>query len=202
MQTKYQIDQLVNIYQIKSFSFIYISYFSTGPSGHFCPYRLSPVQDRERRGSGGLLFRHAVHAAQRNEEDLIDGAVLENQEAGAWDVAVLRSLSERSDLSFVGTSAGGQQASRKSKQRYGRRSGQPAAEAEQPSTHSHSFPTSATFQLRVRLYSSIHVWQKEHIGSARLPQPAARARRDKAGGGGGGACVWLSLILSLLYASY
>jgi hypothetical protein len=33
------------------------------------PYRLSPVQDRKRRGSEGLLSRLAVHAARRDGED-------------------------------------------------------------------------------------------------------------------------------------
>jgi hypothetical protein len=32
-------------------------------------YRLSPVQDRKRRGSGGLLSRLAVHAARQDGED-------------------------------------------------------------------------------------------------------------------------------------
>ena len=46
---------------------------------------------------------------------MIGGAMLENQEAGAWDVAVLRPLSERSDFSFIGTSAGSEWAPRKGK---------------------------------------------------------------------------------------
>jgi hypothetical protein len=33
------------------------------------PYRLSPIQDHKRRGSGGLLSRLAVHAARRDGED-------------------------------------------------------------------------------------------------------------------------------------
>jgi hypothetical protein len=33
------------------------------------PYRLSPIQDRMRRGFGGLLSRLAVHAAGRDGED-------------------------------------------------------------------------------------------------------------------------------------
>jgi hypothetical protein len=33
------------------------------------PYRLSPIQDRKRRGSGGLLSLLTVHAARRDGED-------------------------------------------------------------------------------------------------------------------------------------
>jgi hypothetical protein len=33
------------------------------------PYRLSPVQDRRRWGSGGLLSRLVVHAVRRDGED-------------------------------------------------------------------------------------------------------------------------------------
>jgi hypothetical protein len=33
------------------------------------PYRLSPIQDHKRQGSGGLLSRLAVHAIRWNGED-------------------------------------------------------------------------------------------------------------------------------------
>ena len=42
------------------------------------PYRSSPVQDHERRGSRGLLSRPTVNAATQDGEDLIGGVMLEN----------------------------------------------------------------------------------------------------------------------------
>jgi hypothetical protein len=45
------------------------------------PYRLSLIQDRKRRGSGGLLSRLAVHAGKRDGKDGRGSAVLRNEEA-------------------------------------------------------------------------------------------------------------------------
>jgi hypothetical protein len=54
------------------------------------PYRLSPVQDHKRWGSGGLLSRLAVHAARRDGEGCRGSAVLWNKEA--VDVCVVSTL--------------------------------------------------------------------------------------------------------------
>ena len=42
------------------------------------PDRPSPVQDHERRGSGGLLSLLAVHARRRDGEDLLGDAMIWN----------------------------------------------------------------------------------------------------------------------------
>jgi hypothetical protein len=44
------------------------------------PYRLSPVHDRNRRGSGGLLSRLTVHASRWDGEDGRGSTVLRNEE--------------------------------------------------------------------------------------------------------------------------
>jgi hypothetical protein len=75
------------------------------------PYRLSLVQDRKRRGSGGLLSRLAVHAARRDGEDGRGSAVLRNEEAVD---AVCCVFAKRSNLSFIATK-GGEQAAREVK---------------------------------------------------------------------------------------
>ena len=84
-----------------------------------------------------------------------------HRKCGCCVVAV--SFRERGDLCFIGTTAGGEQAPLKWKRKDERRTGSPRC---------HSCNCS---------HSSIHVWQKEHIGSARFPQPVAR--RDEAGRG-------------------
>jgi hypothetical protein len=67
------------------------------------PYRLSPVQDRKRRGSRGLLSRLAVHAARQDGEDGRGSAVLKNEEA--VDV-VCCVFAKRSDLCYMATEGG------------------------------------------------------------------------------------------------
>jgi hypothetical protein len=69
------------------------------------PYRLSPVQDRKRRGSIGLLSRLAVHAARWDGQDGRGSAVLRNKEV--VDVVCCVSA-ERSDLSYIATEGGKQ----------------------------------------------------------------------------------------------
>jgi len=54
------------------------------------PDRPSPVQDHERRGSGGLLSLLAVHAERRDGEDLLGGAMIWNGDAKPYDAAAAR----------------------------------------------------------------------------------------------------------------
>jgi hypothetical protein len=70
------------------------------------PYRLSPIQDRKRWGSGGLRSWLAVQAARRDGEDCQSSAVLWNREAVD---AVCYVFAERSDISYI-TTEGGEQA--------------------------------------------------------------------------------------------
>jgi hypothetical protein len=70
------------------------------------PYRLSPVHDRKRQGSGGLLSWLAVHAARWDGEDC-EAA----QSFGGSGGCV---FAERSDLSFIAIE-GGEQAAREAK---------------------------------------------------------------------------------------
>jgi hypothetical protein len=91
------------------------------------PYRLSPIQDRKRRGSGGLLSQLAVHAARQDGEDGRGSEVLRNEEAVD---AVCCVFAERSDLSFIATE-GGEQAVREVKRTARRRT-------EQSDIHFHS----------------------------------------------------------------
>jgi hypothetical protein len=75
------------------------------------PYRLSPVHDRKRWGSKGLLSRLAVHTARQDGEDGRGSAVLRNEEAVEAMCCV---FAEMSDLSFIATE-GGEQATREVK---------------------------------------------------------------------------------------
>ena len=70
------------------------------------PYRPSPVQDSKQRGSGGLLSQLTVHATRRDGEDLKTAQC--SRTGGKWCCGVC--LMERSDLSYVGTEHGGEQA--------------------------------------------------------------------------------------------
>jgi hypothetical protein len=51
------------------------------------PYRLSPVQDHKRLGSGGLLSRLAVHAAGWDGEDY-EAAQCSGEKRQRWRYAV------------------------------------------------------------------------------------------------------------------
>jgi hypothetical protein len=84
------------------------------------PYRLSPIHDRKRWGSGGLLSCLAVHAARRDREDGRGSAVLRNEDAVEAMCCV---FAERSDLSFIAIE-GGEQATREVKRTARRRTEQ------------------------------------------------------------------------------
>jgi hypothetical protein len=122
------------------------------------PYRLSPIQDRKRRGSGGLLSRLAVHAARRDGEDGRGSAVLRNEEA--MDV-VCCVFTERSDLSFIATE-GGETNSQETNR-----------------TVSYSFSTQANrfnFHVTVQFHSPVMCDKKKGSAPRHIPQTAAHAR--------------------------
>ena len=54
------------------------------------PDRPSPVQDHERRGSGGLLSLLPMHAERRDGEDLLGGAMIWNGGAKPYEAAAAR----------------------------------------------------------------------------------------------------------------
>jgi hypothetical protein len=99
------------------------------------PYRLSPIQDRKRWGSGGLLSWLAVHAARRDGEDCRGNAVLWNEEAVDAMCCV---YAERSDLSYIATE-GGEQAS----------PGGETKSQKMNQTDSYSFPTQENISTSV-----------------------------------------------------
>jgi hypothetical protein len=125
------------------------------------PYRLSPIQDRKRRGSGGLLSRLAVHAARRDGEDCEAAQSFGGN--GGWVLCVRR---EERPLFYSHRGTNSQKTNR---------------------TVSYSFSTQAnrfSFHVTVQFHSPVMRDKKKGSAPRHIPQTAARARCDKAGGGG------------------
>jgi hypothetical protein len=147
------------------------------------PYRLSPIQDRKRRGSGGLLSRLAVQATRRDGEDC--EAAQSFGGSRQWRLCAVYShvFAERSDLSFIATE-GGEQAAREAK-RTARRW------TEQSRIH---FPLRQIVLASIWPFSSIvqscvTKIKAQHRGTFRKPGHARASWRGEAGGRGGGARV-------------
>ena len=123
----------------------------------------------KRCGFGGLLSRPAVHAASRDGEDRSSSAVLRN----LWreEEEVLVRLSERSDLSYIGTGEEREEAAAG-----GEATKEDEANRQRPKRRAVRIqcPLQKTFQLPRDLSYTRRAWQKLRHRLGSFPQPATR----------------------------
>ena len=163
------------------------------------PKTLSPFSHTglKRCGLEGLLSRHAMHAASRDEEERSSSAVLRN----LWreEEEILVHLSGRSDLPFIGAREEGERLrwelkrTRETKRTGSRRRGAPFV---------FNLHYSKTFQLSRALSYTRSAWQKFRHRLSSFPQPVARrdeARRGVARRAAEEERAWMSLLFSCSY---